>query len=228
MLLRYNKSKTICKEWSRWWFGLQCSTTCVEVLRIVWWARAQFSILRRNSKFRSWTWSCIAVGSDVESVRPPRWLATDILVTSRQLTWLELIASLLNTNTNTNADANTYNSDTPPQSLHLLRCLHFARGIFRWDSSCSGRYCHQLWYRNSSNTWLELFFSDFWDQKYTSKMGVKKQTPKTKFASKGWLPVAKMKYNYKFLKKGPLENTAKTFVAFRNCSIKNSRLHLVQ
>ena len=60
------------------------------------------------------------MGSDVESVRPPRRLATDILVTSRQLTWLELIASLLNTNTNTNADANTYNSETPPQSLHLL------------------------------------------------------------------------------------------------------------
>ena len=52
------------------------------------------------------------MGSDVESVRPPRRLATDILVTSRQLTWLEVIASLLNTNTNTNADANTYNSDT--------------------------------------------------------------------------------------------------------------------
>ena len=32
------------------------------------------------------------MGSDVESVRPPRRLATDILVTSRQLTWLELIA----------------------------------------------------------------------------------------------------------------------------------------
>ena len=122
MLLRYNKSKTIFKEWSRWRFGLQRSTTCVEDLRIVGWARAQFSILRRNSKFRSWTWSCIAVGSDVESVRPPRRLATDILVTSRQLTWLELIASLLNTNTNTNADANTYNRRVvpPPQSLHLL------------------------------------------------------------------------------------------------------------
>ena len=127
MLLRYNKSKTIRKEW-RWRFGLQSSTTCVEVLRIVWWARAQFSILRRNSKFQSWTWSYIAVGSNVESVRPPPRLATDILVTSRQLTWLELIASLLNTNTNTNADANTYNRHIvpPPQSLHLLRCQrHF-------------------------------------------------------------------------------------------------------
>ena len=67
-----------------------------------------------------------------------------------------------------------------PQWLHLLKCLHSASGIFRCDSSCSGGYCHQLWYRNSSNTWLELFFSDFWDQKYTSKMGVNKTNTQNK------------------------------------------------